>query len=97
MRLQLHKTSVRFGLDPCSINLSNAGDVVESIGGLLRPWQQRAAVVWQVLGEEYGFERHHVLDAMRSLTHAVEMTAFANARAGADPEVSPVLGSLGSP
>ena len=76
--------SLRFGCAEQSHNQEKAGDVLESVGGFLRPWNNRAEVVSRELGREYGWGEDEVQDALRSLTNFVEAASFAWAHASAN-------------
>ena len=58
--------------------------MLESVGGFLRPWNNRAEVVSRELGRQYGWGEHAVQDALRSLTNFVEAASFAWAHASAN-------------
>ena len=84
LRLQCQMPSLRFGCAEQSHNQEKAGDVLESVGGFLRPWNKRADVVSRELGREYGWREDEVQDALQSLTHFVEAASFAWAHASAE-------------
>ena len=84
VRLQCQMPSLRFGCPEQSFNKEKAGDILESVGGFLRPWNKRAEIVSRKLGVEYGWREDEVQDALRSLTHFVEAASFAYAHASAD-------------
>ena len=75
--------SLRFGCAEQPHNREKAGDVLESVGGFLRPWNTCAGVVSRELGRQYGWGEHAVHDALRSLTNFVESASFAWAHASA--------------
>ena len=84
LRLQCQMPSVRFGCAEQSHNENKAGDVLEAVGGFLRPWNKRAEVVSVTLGREYGWREDEVQDALRSLTNFTEAASFLWAHASAD-------------
>ena len=84
VRLQCQMPSLRFGCAGQIQNQEKAGDVLEAVGGCLRPWNTRAAIVSRKLGVEYGWREDEVQDALRSLNHFVEAASFACAHASAE-------------
>ena len=84
LRLQCQMPSVRFGCAEQSHNENKAGDVLEAVGGFLRPRSKRAEVVSRNLGRAYGWREDEVQDALRSLTHFTEAASFLWAHASAE-------------
>ena len=84
LRLQCQMPSVRFGCAEQSHNENKAGDVLEAVGGFLRPWNKRAEVVSVRLGRVYGWSKDEVQDALRSLTNFTEAASCLWAHASAD-------------
>lgn len=93
--LQIRETSVRCGDLGGSMNCEHAGDVIEAVGGLLRPWSKRAERMVVQLQEQYGFGPHELLDTLRSLTEFVRAASYLYANAGANfDHVRKMLGCI---
>ena len=75
--------SLRFGVPGHTINCENGGDILESVGGFLRPWSLPASVERQRLAEQYGFDDDAVVNTLNALTCFVKAASFAYAHAKA--------------
>ena len=85
--LQRDLTSLRFGCTTAKVNVGKAGDILEAVGGFLRPWNKRAEVVSQRLCTEYGLGTAAVADTLRSLQNFVSHASFAFAIADGDRDL----------
>ena len=82
--MQHNMPRLRYGVAGQCIDCEAAGDILEAVGGFLRPWAKRAEGVSRTLAEKYGFGPVEVDDALRNLTNFVGAVSFAFAHVGGD-------------
>ena len=82
--MQHQMPHLRMGLAKVRIDREEAGDILESVGGLMRPWAKRAECVFGCLAQRYRMRASEVKDALRCLTNFVQAASFAFAHANGD-------------